>query len=126
MHNRKTIPVTPCCRSRHWHPVFSADIPDGMLRCELCGKLHDFENLMEVVEDSAISKEQVEALLFSIRSFLGSIPFYSLYQIPENCETLLDLIDHYKMPLDIIIQYILPNLGYSHIRKADGSLESIE
>jgi len=40
--------VTPCCKSRHWHTVNRSDIPKGVVRCELCDKLHDFENLLTV------------------------------------------------------------------------------
>jgi len=39
------VKVTACCGSRHWHLVNSHDVPDGMVRCEVCGWLLDYENL---------------------------------------------------------------------------------
>lgn len=45
----EAIKVTPCCKTRHWWPVHRTDLPDGIIRCELCDKLHDFEALLLVV-----------------------------------------------------------------------------
>lgn len=39
--------ITPCCKTRHWHPVNRVDIPNGILRCELCDKMFDVEDLIE-------------------------------------------------------------------------------
>lgn len=38
--------LTPCCHSRHWHVVNTIRFPRGVIRCELCDKLHDYENLI--------------------------------------------------------------------------------
>lgn len=62
-----------------------------------------------------ISRDEVEVLLSSIRSFFRSIPFDSLHSIPHDCETLMDLMDYYKIPLGCIIEYILPALGYVNL-----------
>jgi len=139
---KRPIKVTPCCNSRHWHIVNRKDIPSGVIRCELCDKMHDFENLIisqrsSITEDppleawveekkAKISRKKVDRLLHSIRSFFGTLPFTSTYGIPQDCETILDLLDHFKMPLNYILQYILPALGYTYIEASDGSLESIE
>lgn len=40
--------VTPCCKTKHWHSVLSRDIPDGIVRCELCDKMMDIETLESV------------------------------------------------------------------------------
>jgi len=40
------IKITPCCNSRHWHPVLSSDLPKGVIRCELCDKVHDSDSLL--------------------------------------------------------------------------------
>lgn len=40
------VKVTPCCRSRHWHLVNRSDVPDGVIRCELCNRMHDYEGLL--------------------------------------------------------------------------------
>lgn len=49
------IKVTPCCKSRHWHLVNKSDIPRGVIRCELCDRMHDYENL-EII-DSEVKNE---------------------------------------------------------------------
>jgi HK97 family phage prohead protease len=38
--------VTPCCRSRHYHSVLADGVPKGVVRCELCEKIMDFEALI--------------------------------------------------------------------------------
>ena len=45
----KIIKVVPCCKTRHWHPVYRIDIPVGIVRCELCDKLFDFE-MLEIIQ----------------------------------------------------------------------------
>jgi hypothetical protein len=39
--------LTPCCKSRHWHFVVGKNF-EGEIRCELCDKLHDMNNLLIV------------------------------------------------------------------------------
>ena len=41
--------ITPCCKSIHWHSVVNFEMPQGVIRCEICDTINDFENLITVV-----------------------------------------------------------------------------
>jgi uncharacterized protein YlaI len=41
--------ITPCCKSKHWIHAVGKNFEE-LIRCQLCDKLHDIENLLEVVK----------------------------------------------------------------------------
>lgn len=47
MAHRPPVRITPCCRSRHWLHAVGKNF-EVLIRCQLCDKLHDIENLLEV------------------------------------------------------------------------------
>ena len=47
----KTVKVTPCCKTRHWHYVNEVGVPDlAVVRCEICKETMAAELLEEVIK----------------------------------------------------------------------------
>jgi len=105
--------------------------PDGQLMksiTDLSNEVNDMEVIYFVKtpsdyemkkkdEEDIISVEKVNSLLNSIRGFFNSIPFVNPSSLSYvNCGTILDILDKYEMPLNHILGFILPALGYKHIR----------
>lgn len=86
------------------------------------GGLDTYKLKREAMEKAkvTITEEKSLEIVGAVRMFLESLPFTSTFEIPQDCETVLDLLTYFKYPTEQVILYILPVLGYEYISKQKG------